>query len=72
MWVSLVALFALVPGRLGVVAGMFTDVGNDPSIRSRVGAYAMAVGYIGRSPWLGRGLFTLLPRYPTLDNKYRL
>lgn len=72
MSVSVIALFVLVPGMLGVVAGMFTDVGNDPSIRSRVGVYAMAVGYIGRSPWLGRGLFTFLPRYQIFDNQYLL
>ena len=72
MAVSLMVLFVVVPGMLGVVASMFTDVGNDPSILSRVGAYAMALGYVDRSPWLGRGLFTFLPRYQIFDNQYLL
>ena len=69
---SVSALFVGVPGMLGVVQGMFTDVGADPSIRSRVEGYAIAVGYIGRSPWWGRGLFTFLPRYQIFDNQYLL
>lgn len=69
---SLVGLFVLVPGMLGGAAGLFGGVSSDPSIQSRVDAYAIAEGYISRSPWWGRGLFTFLPRYQIFDNQYLL
>lgn len=69
---SVVVLFVLVPGMIGLLAGIFGDVSNDPSFLSRVDAYAIAEGYVGRSPLLGRGLFTFLPRYQIFDNQYLL
>lgn len=63
-------LFMLVPGLLGSLMGMFTGIGNDSSAQSRSGSYGLALEFVERSPVIGRGLFTFLPRYRILDNQY--
>lgn len=72
LFAGLVALFVLVPGMLGMIAGMFGNASDDSSIQSRLNAYVIAESFIARSPWWGRGLFTFLPRYQIFDNQYLL
>ena len=64
------ALFVTVPGLLGSLMGMFTGIGDDSSAQSRSGSYGIAMEFVERSPVVGRGLFTFLPRYRILDNQY--
>ncbi len=46
---------------------MFVD---DPSVDGRTGDYGVVFSIVGDHPWLGRGLFTFLPRYyRILDNQ---
>lgn len=63
-------LFMTVPGLLGSLLGLFTGIGNDSSAASRSGSYELAGEFIRRSPTVGRGLFTFLPRYRILDNQF--
>ncbi|MRK00831.1 O-antigen ligase domain-containing protein [Aeromicrobium sp. S22] len=63
-------LFMTVPGLLGSLMGMFTGIGDDSSAQSRSGSYGLAFDFVERSPVVGRGLFTFLPRYRILDNQY--
>jgi hypothetical protein len=63
-------LFLVVPGLLGSLVGLFTRIGDDSSAQSRSGSYGIAAEFIERSPFVGRGLFTFLPRYRILDNQY--
>lgn len=78
-WVGLVvamvvvcAVFVLVPGMVGSTAGLFGGASSDPSVLSRVQGYSVAEQYFSRSPLLGRGLGTFLPRYRIFDNQYLL
>jgi O-antigen ligase len=64
------ALFMTVPGLLGSLVGLFTRIGNDSSALSRSNSYDIASEFIARSPIIGRGLLTFLPRYRILDNQY--
>jgi O-antigen ligase len=63
-------LFMTVPGLLGTLTALFTGIGDDSSAESRSGSYGLAFEIVGRSPFVGRGLFTFLPRYRILDNQY--
>jgi hypothetical protein len=65
-----VAMAFVLPGFLSTVTGMFTGISNDPSALSRTDSYALAWSFITRSPVLGRGTGTFLPRYRILDNQY--
>jgi len=67
-----VAVFVLVPGMLGSILGLFTGIGTDTSSRSRLDSYGIAFDYFSRSPVLGRGFSTFLPRYRIFDNEYLL
>jgi O-antigen ligase len=49
---------------------MFTGVQDDSSALSRTDSYGLALDFVGRSPWVGRGFLTFLPEYRTLDNQY--
>jgi O-antigen ligase len=64
------AVFVVIPGMLGTLSGMFTGVQDDSSALSRTDSYALALDFVGRSPWVGRGFLTFLPEYRTLDNQY--
>lgn len=66
------ALFVLVPGLVGTIAGLFTTISNDPSTQSRTDSYSIAAQFIGNSPLFGRGMFTFLPTYRIFDNQYLL
>jgi O-antigen ligase len=66
-----IALRLLVPGLLGTVLSLFSNVENDPSIQGRTEDYAAVRGYISSAPWLGRGFGTFVPsQYQLLDNQY--
>lgn len=67
-----IVVFLTVPGMAGTILGLFTGIGSDPGVQSRTDSYEIAASYIARSPWLGRGLATFLPRYRIFDNQYLL
>jgi polysaccharide biosynthesis protein PslJ len=64
------AVYVTVPGTLGTLTRLFTGASNDSSIASRTGSYDIAAQFISRSPLLGRGFGTFLPKYWILDNGY--
>lgn len=63
-------VFLTMPGVLGTITNLFTGFSNDSSVASRTGSYDVAYMFIGRSPVLGRGFGTFLPKYWILDNGY--
>jgi O-antigen ligase len=63
-------VYLSVPGVLGTITRLFTGAADDPSITSRTGSYDLAWQFITRSPVLGRGFGTFLPKYWILDNGY--
>ncbi|MEU8358424.1 O-antigen ligase family protein [Nonomuraea sp. NPDC048882] len=69
----LVVIRVAVPGLLGAITGLFTDLGNDESIQYRTHDYAVAAQQIGRHFWFGRGLGTwYAPKHQIFDNQYIL
>lgn len=68
----LMGLFVMVPGLLGSLLGLFTDIGGDSSAISRTSSYGIAFEFIERSPIIGRGFGTFVPSYRILDNEYLL
>lgn len=68
--VALGGLYVTVPGMVGTLRGLFTNVSTDPSVQSRTDAYAVAFEFFWRSPLIGRGLGTFLPKYWIVDNMY--
>jgi polysaccharide biosynthesis protein PslJ len=65
-----VLAYLTVPGVLGTITRLFTGAFDDASIASRTGSYDLAGSFIGKSPLLGRGFSTFLPKYWILDNGY--
>jgi O-antigen ligase len=66
-------VFVFVPGMVGTIAGLFGGVtSGDASVASRVDSFAVAASYFVRTPILGRGFGTFLPRYRIFDNQYLL
>jgi O-antigen ligase len=65
-----IVVYVTVPGVLGTITRLFTGVSGDASITSRTGSYELAGQFISRSPLLGRGFGTFLPKYWILDNGY--
>ena len=65
-----VLVYLTVPGVLGTITRLFTGLTDDASIRSRTGSYELAGHFISKSPMLGRGFGTFLPKYWILDNGY--
>lgn len=70
MLAMFVLVYLSVPGLLGTISRLFTGVSDDPSVASRTGSYDIASDFISRSPILGRGFGTFLPKYWILDNGY--
>jgi hypothetical protein len=68
----LVAFYLLIPGLLGTIAALFTGIGGDTSAQSRTDSAQIALDFIPRAPWFGRGARTFLPSYRILDNQYLL
>ena len=67
-----VLVFLTIPGMIATITTMFTGISDDTSATSRVDSYAIAGEFIQRSPMLGRGFSTFLPKYRILDNQYLL
>lgn len=65
-----VVVYVAIPGMLGTLTRLFTGIASDGSARSRTDSYALALEFIERSPFFGRGLSTFLPQYRILDNQY--
>lgn len=63
-------LYVAVPGMVGTLRGLFLGITDDPSVLSRTDAYAIAGEFLARSPLIGRGLGTFLPKYWIVDNMY--
>jgi O-antigen ligase len=60
-----------VPGLIGTLFSLFSNLSGDPSIQHRTEDYARADVQITVHPWLGRGFGTYLPqKYGPLDNQY--
>lgn len=68
--VSMVLLRSAVPGLLGTIRSLFTNLESDPSVQGRTEDYDVVFTYISSRPWFGRGPGTFLPeRYILLDNQ---
>lgn len=68
---AVVGLRVAVPGLVGTIYSLFYNLGNDPSIDGRTSDYAVVFDLFGDHPWLGRGLYTFVPRnYRILDNQW--
>jgi O-antigen ligase len=67
-----VAVYLTVPGMGTLVLQLFTTLPVDPSTRSRVEAYDVALDMVSGAPWLGRGFGTFIPHYLILDNQFLL
>ena len=69
--VAVVGIRLAIPGLVGTLLALFTNLGNDPSVSGRTSDYAVVFDVFEDHPWLGRGLFTFLPRsYRILDNQW--
>ena len=69
--VFVVLMRLAIPGLVGTISSMFTNLGNDDSIKGRTEDYAVVGQFIQRSPWFGRGIGTFLPKdFFFLDNQY--
>lgn len=67
----LVGLRLAIPGLVGTIVSLFKNVQNDPSVSGRTDDYGVVFELYGEHPWLGRGLFTFVPRhYRILDDQY--
>ncbi|OLR90797.1 O-antigen ligase family protein [Actinokineospora bangkokensis] len=67
----LVVLRFFVPGLVGTLVSLFSNISNDPSIQGRTDDYATTSQTIAENLWLGKGFGTYLPsRYGPLDNQY--
>ena len=53
----------LAPGLVGTLVSLFGNLNADPSVSGRTADYAVAARLLDEEPILGRGLFTLVPRY---------
>jgi O-antigen ligase len=60
-----------IPGLIGTLLSLFSNLSGDPSIQHRQQDYARADVQIAVHPLLGRGFGTYLPqKYGPLDNQY--
>ena len=69
--VLVVAMRVIVPGLVGTIYSLFRGISDDPSVTGRTADYGVVLDLYGQHPWLGRGLFTFIPRfYRILDTQY--
>ncbi|KQW48835.1 hypothetical protein ASC77_08895 [Nocardioides sp. Root1257] len=69
--VAVVGLRLAIPGLVGTLYSLFSNLQNDPSVKGRTGDYSVVMGLYEQHAVLGRGLFTFVPRYyRILDNQY--
>lgn len=67
----LIATRFVVPGLLGTIKSLYTNLFDDPSVEGRTNDYELVGEFIGRAPVFGRGFGTFNPiRYFYLDNQY--
>ncbi|MET0887411.1 MAG: O-antigen ligase family protein [Mycetocola sp.] len=69
---GIVAMLVVTPNLLNSIVKLFSGASEDSSVSSRTGSFDLAADFIGRSPVLGRGLGTFLPKYRVFDNQYLL
>jgi O-antigen ligase len=70
---AMVALvYVAIPGMLGTLTKLFTDISSDTSAESRTGSYTLVWDFFTKAPFFGRGISTFLPEYRILDNQYLL
>ncbi|TDD82365.1 O-antigen ligase family protein [Actinomadura rubrisoli] len=71
--VFMVALRAVVPGLIGTLTSLVSDIGSDSSTVTRTNDYVVLSDTFVHRPWLGQGFGTYLPQtYRILDNQYLL
>jgi O-antigen ligase len=68
--VLLAAVYALVPGMIGTLRYLFSNIADDPSAQSRTSGFDLVTEFFLLNPFLGRGFGTFLPVYRILDNQY--
>ncbi|MFF2271634.1 O-antigen ligase family protein [Agromyces sp. NPDC058136] len=68
--VGLAAMSVVTPNLLDSIVNLFTGAAEDPSISSRTGSFDIALQFISKQPFFGRGLGTFLPKYRIFDNQY--
>lgn len=69
--VLLLAMRFAVPGLLGTIRSLFTNMGTDNSVAGRTEDYVVVGRYVSERPLLGRGHATFIPeRYVLLDNQF--
>jgi polysaccharide biosynthesis protein PslJ len=62
---------SFVPGLLGTIKSLFTNIMHDPSTQGRTEDYENIGPYVSSPPITGRGFATFIPdRYFVLDNQY--
>lgn len=66
-----VAMRLVVPGLLGTIKSLFVNLTKDDSFKGRTEDYDVVGQFISRSPWIGRGFGTFIPKdFFFLDNQY--
>src|SRR5581483_4649150 len=66
-----VAVRVAIPGLVGTVTSLFTNINNDPSTSGRTQDYTYFADLFVQRPILGRGFFTFLPDiYTIFDNEF--
>jgi O-antigen ligase len=69
--IGTVVMRLMIPGLIGTIRSLFTNILYDPSTQGRTEDYGRVGVFIGERPYFGRGIFTFLPdRYFWLDNQY--
>jgi O-antigen ligase len=72
--VMLIFTFAMrvaIPGLLGTVTSLITEIGTDSSTVARTDDYSAVGQALAAHPWFGQGFGTYLPQtYRILDNQY--
>ena len=67
----ILAMRVAIPGLLGTLVSGILFWSRDDSIQGRTDDYAVVGAYIERSPWLGTGFGTLIPKdFIVLDNQF--
>ena len=71
--ISAVIFRLMIPGLLGTILSLFTNISDDPSVEGRTEDYSPVFQLASHSLAFGRGLFTFLPQYyRILDNQFLL
>jgi O-antigen ligase len=69
--IGTVVMRLMIPGLIGTIRSLFTNILYDPSTQGRTDDYGKVGAFISERPITGRGIFTFLPdKYFWLDNQY--